>query len=517
MEIKKVLGISEESLIGTVASSIYLGSPTFDEIPFHVRSGCLPALNSYVVDERDSDVILHYGRITSGTEDNPRADPSVLQKNAAYQVGQKDPRPGDKSPHVTRVLKVEVLGEIRLEDDSPTIKEPALLAQTGKGVYELPASLIPWLLNIPDDPDKGLHIGTVQSGKDAVEIILPFETIPRQTLVCGKTGTGKSYFAGVLVEEVVRQGIPAVSFDVLGDLTRATEDLGGRNFRAGMNFRVPYATIGLSEFLGFIPNLTREQSELVSIAYETVSGEALDTLNKEGRVTMPLERLLDEIVAVGASCGQAPVAGRAIQRVRAAVMRNSLLTTRTEEWLVELTEKPMINVFIGHLGQNGRSLVVGASARMLQTLRRRDRVPPFALVLDEAHLLLPSGEHTPSTSVLREMIRTARHDSIGVILITQSPSSMDKNTVLTCNTRVVFALDREDLRLISGALNDLPEEAIARIAKLPKGSAVVSSSPEIMRHSVLVRVRKRRTREGAPTPDMREEVKKWRRQKQTKA
>jgi DNA helicase HerA-like ATPase len=65
------------------------------------------------------------------------------------------------------------------------------------------------------------------------------EAIARHLAVVGKTGVGKSYFVGVLVEELVRHGIPVIAFDVLGDMLKATEDLGGCNFKAGENFRVP--------------------------------------------------------------------------------------------------------------------------------------------------------------------------------------------------------------------------------------------------------------------------------------
>src|SRR5262245_41060565 len=194
MNIKDNLGLTEDVRIGTTASSPFLGSPTFDEVPFHVDSGRLPILYNYVIVERDRPEIVHYGRIKSGTEENSRADPARLQQNQAYQVGQRDPRPGDRSPHVTRVMTVEVLGELQLKDgEEIEFKEPNLLPQTGQGVYVLPTQLIPWLLGLPPSPDDGFHIGSVRSGNEVVEIALRHEVIPRQIAVCGKTGVGKSY------------------------------------------------------------------------------------------------------------------------------------------------------------------------------------------------------------------------------------------------------------------------------------------------------------------------------------
>jgi DNA helicase HerA-like ATPase len=188
------------------------------------------------------------------------------------------------------------------------------------------------------------------------------------------------------------------------------------------------------------------------------------------------------------------------------------LTESTGDWLEEFQTKNIVNVFIGHLSQRDRNLVVGATARMLQMLRKASKVPPFVFILDEAHFFLPAGgELTPSTSVIRELIRTARHDAIGIIIVTQSPSSMDRQVLLTCNTRLVFALDKDDFRVVAGTMGDLPEEIINRIPKLPQGQAVISSGLDIMRHSSIIKIRTRETREGAPTPNLAYEVKIWRR------
>ncbi|MEH2457534.1 ATP-binding protein [Nostoc sp.] len=513
--LKQALYLSENVLLGTTSSSPYLGSPTFEEVPFHVREGRIPALGTYVVIERDKDEIVHYGRIIKGTEDNPRANTSTLQQNQAYQVGSDKTRPGDRSPHVTRVMTIEVLGEIHLDGNHQiTIKEPSLLAQTGQGVYEIPADRIPQLLNTPDTQEGGFYLGEIESGGKSADFILPMEAIARHLAVVGKTGVGKSYATGVLIEELVRHSIPVIAFDVLGDVIHTTEDLGGLNFRAGVNFRVPYSVIGLSEFLGFVPNLTSDQSELVSMAYDSVFTEALQSLEKSGKVNIQIEELLEEIQRAATEFGQGAVGGRAARKVSTVFKRNPLLTTGTESWLEEFAKQPITNVFVGHLSQQQRNLIVGASVRLLQALRKRDRIPPFVFVLDEVHFFLPAGgQTTASTQVIREMIRTARHDAIGVTLITQSPASMDKQVLLTCNTRLVFALDPDDMKLVSGTLGGISDEMISRIPKLPKGTAIMSSSMDIIRHPAQIRIRKRETREGAPTPNIAEEVKKWRQQR----
>ncbi len=97
-------------------------------------------------------------------------------------------------------------------------------------------------------------------------------------------------------------------------------------------------------------------------------------------------------------------------------------------------------------------------------------------------------------------------------MLSQSPSSMDKQILLTCNTRILFALDPEDLRVVAGQLGDLPEENHKRIPRMPRGYGgnyfrtwtlcVIRSSLGYASDPITTHV--------AETPDLREVVEKWR-------
>ncbi len=512
---KSQIDLADCTKLGTTSSSPFSGSPTFDQIPFHIDAGIKPQLGTYVVVEGDDSSVFHYGRIIEGTEENPRADPTQLQKNQAYQVGQQNPRGGDRSPYVTRIMVVEVLGEIHYcpagEVGEYVINEPTSLAQTGKGVFQIPADLIPELLNTPTTLDNGLHIGKVHSADDEVDLILPMEALARHIAIVGKTGVGKSYSVGVLIEELCRLKIPVLAFDVLDDFSKATDKLGGSNLTGGVDFKVPFSLIGSSEFLNFMPNLTKDQQAIIVSAYDHVFGRALDQLDADGNVTLTISDYTNEIVRTANAFGQVKVGTNAVTKAEAAYKRSSVLTVDIQNWIEQLKTKPIVNVFIGKLSQNSRNLLVGAAARIIQTLRRKELIPPCVFILDEAHFFLPSGgASTPSTRIIRELIRTARHDAIGIVLISQSPASMDKQALLTCNTRLIFALDKDDLRTVEGTI-DAPSEVISRIPKQAKGKAILTSGTDIMRHSTTVNIRTRKTPEGAPTPNLAEGARKWRR------
>ncbi|MBO1347933.1 MAG: hypothetical protein EBE86_011265 [Hormoscilla sp. GUM202] len=59
--ISKELSLTDAVRLGTTSSSPYLGSPTFDEVPFHVQ---VAALGTYVIIEFDTDKIIGNNYLT---------------------------------------------------------------------------------------------------------------------------------------------------------------------------------------------------------------------------------------------------------------------------------------------------------------------------------------------------------------------------------------------------------------------------------------------------------------------
>lgn len=516
MSIKQLFNLTEEAKIGDTSSSEFSaegGAPSFDQIPFRVLAGKNPNLNTFVLALRhNNDNVAHYGRVIEGNEMNTKARPADMQQDTAYGMRRTDLRPSEQSPHITRTMQIEILGEIQVTQDKFEVIEPRSLPHTGQGVYEIPASKIPEILNIPTALDKGLFLGYIESGGNKVEFLLPNTAVARHMAILGKTGVGKSYAAGVLMEELYRQKIPILSFDVLGDMETTAKELGGEHLEAGKkDFKIPYSILGLSEFLEFIPNTTTDQRDLIAAAYGEVFDEALRGLDSGQSINVSFKTLVDKVKAIGDHIGSKATVN-AVRRTEAALERTSLLSAQSVQWPELLAKHPLTNIYVGHLDQHQRNLVIGATARILQRLRRRRTVPPFVLFIDEAHLFLPGGTSLPPSSVvLRELVRTARHDNIGIVLLSQSPSSIDRQILLTCNTRMLFALDPEDLRVVAGQLGDLPEASIQRIPRMARGTAVITSGMDILRHPIIIKIREReQTTHVANTPDMSDAVKDWR-------
>ena len=125
-------------------------------------------------------------------------------------------------------------------------------------------------------------------------------------------------------------------------------------------------------------------------------------------------------------------------------------------------------------------------------------------VIDEAHLFVPEGESSPCKQVIREGVRIGRHHGISMILMTQSPVDIDKRAIRQCNTRLVFALEPDQLDAIRGVKADASEELLRSLPKLPRGTCLLSGTYESIRHTIPVKIRLRQTSdsEGGKAPDI---------------
>ncbi|MEJ7652116.1 MAG: ATP-binding protein [Chloroflexia bacterium] len=402
----------------------------------------------------------------------------------------------EDSTTIYRLMDADLIEELA----GAEIRDPQSLPNSGAPVYMATDDEIVRTLGLLQEEGEGLYIGETVGGAN-VRIVLKRQAIQSHMFICGTTGSGKSYAMGVIAEELTAQGLPMVFIDTQDEYSTLVEKLGGKVVQPGTDFTIRVSSLTESELLDLLPAATTElQRDIVARAFSELQQELVsDNIAKFGidQLTARIERVWPLLTTRPDSVSMA------LSRT-ASLKRNPIFGMGMDKADWRKIMHPCMAINCKRLTTTQLQPIATAVLRELQTLRLHDHIPPYVVVLDEAHLFVPDREASACKRIIREGVRIGRHHGICMVLMTQSPADIDKRAIRQCNTRLVFALEPDQLGAIRGAKSDASEEMLRALPKMPRGTCLLSGTYESVKHTIPVRIRLRTTQdsEGGETPDI---------------
>lgn len=489
----------DETPIGTVASDAE--TPTFEAVRVKLKAGRDVRPNTLVrIPVSRSSPATLIGRIRTAHEHNPNEATGAIHLRDTLEMKPSYPRE-EESTTIYRTVEAELVEELYEEDGKKKTRAPQTLPQSGADVFLATDAEIVATLGLATDPGKGLYIGDTVSGT-TTKVILKREAIQRHFFIGGTTGSGKSYAMGVLAEELRKHDLPIVFIDTQDEYAELVKKLGGKVRVPGKDFNIRVSSLTERELISLIPAISDSnlQQNIVGAAFNKLMEELKDGT----RDKFVIDDLVDKIREIG------PDLTKAKDSVEVAARRTGFLKRHDifgegivrENW--PKTMYPCLSIRCKSLTSGSLQTVATAVLRELQDLRLRGFIPPYVAVIDEAHLFVPEGEGSACKQIVREGVRIGRHHGICMVLMTQSPVDIDKSVIRQCNTRMVFALEPDQLDAIRGVKSDASEAMLKALPKMPQGMCLLSGTYESVKHSIPVRVRLRETpdSEGGKTPDI---------------
>jgi len=485
-------------IIGTVVSDER--TPSFSTVLVHLLPGKATRPGELLMVEAQEELLYSVGRVREGREVNPYEAADLSHMRGL--LGLESPSKREDLPRKFRVVSLDLLEELVREGKNPwNLREPQTIVPAGSRVFRATEEIAASVVGFRSSGDGGIDIGTVVGSQNLRVVLDANKVLPRHTLIVGTTGTGKSWLRGVLAEEINTLGIPQVNIDLHGEATEATKELGGQNLIPGQTLTVRLSSLAEPEVIGLTPYLHELHEQIIRRAF-------LELKKKAGPEGFGVDELVREADRVGPLLGAKPPTMNIIE-ARLEALRYIRVIGRGVRWTDLLKPGAFINVDCRGINHSELQAIAGAIGRELLGLRMRGVIPPLVLSIDEAHMFIPYGEESPSSQVLREVIRWGRHYGICLILITPSPTDIDRKTIRITNTRFIFAIEPDQLDALRGVFADTPTEIIDRLPKLEQGTCLLTGSRETVRHALLVKVKARKTTHGGATPNIVGEVRKF--------
>ncbi len=352
-------------------------------------------------------------------------------------------------------------------------------------------------LGIPED---GLYIG-IMDGYD-IKVNLPVKQLmSKHVSVLAKTGAGKSYMAGVLLEEIAEKNLPVVVMDPHGEYAslgvandeekemKFAEKFGiepksyadqVRRFSIEDNNLKLNAKLSPDDIFQCLPvKVSGTQKGLVYSAMRNLGGKdytLTDLINEIS--TLPSQSKWNLISAL-------------------EFLDKTGLFSKTPTKPEELVKEGQVSIIdIKYARPEIQQTIVFKLAQELFSARKSGSVPGFFLLLEEAHTFCPErgfGE-VASSRIIRTIASEGRKFGLSLCVITQRPARVDKNVLSQCNTQVIMKVTNpNDLKAITDSAEGITQGMRDEIRDLPVGSALVIGVTE---QPVLTEIRVRRSKHG---------------------
>jgi len=374
------------------------------------------------------------------------------------------------------------------------IERPAFPPSPGTDVRDAKQDRLADFLGL--DRENGLTIGNVQF-QDVEASLNLTKLFQKHLAVLAKSGAGKSYLAAVLLEELMdrkqEEGqIAAVVMDPHGEYAGFAQDEQYMNRVTVVDaddIQLAAASLTSNRFSRFFPDVRQAQKRALDQVIADLRQERKD---KGGNFTLT--------------------------EIKDRIERRDMNNRTRDVLLTKLDKLDQLNLFKGYNNpaledvKAGKTLIFDLSslhnfrkkqiivdqfARRFFKARRSGRIPPFFLLVEEAHNFAPEGTKKAraiSRSIITNIAREGRkfHASLG--LISQRPAGLSTTALSQCNTHIFLRVTNPyDLQHIEQSSEGITAGVKKMIPGLRVGEAIAVG--EAVNYPTLISIRERRSEE----------------------
>jgi DNA helicase HerA-like ATPase len=358
------------------------------------------------------------------------------------------------------------------------------------------------------DLKKGLHLGNLayQNLEFAPTVD---RLLSKHLAILAMSGAGKSYFVSVLLEELLtrtkEQGrLSVVVVDVHGEYTYLKDlkpkDLGlsSGNFEIehirGSHFQIPVQMLSAEALGSLVADMSsiqvRDLRRVISNLKETMKdGYTLADLIEHIRGDESISKNTREALAGWLiNLDQTRLFGKAAVPSVTNIIRPGKIT------LIDLSD---------FISLKKKQIVVSFLTSELLHLRRREEIPPFLLVLEEAHQFCPESRHELALpkSRIETIAREGRKFHALLCLISQRPVKLSTTVLSQCSNQAILRCTNPyDLDHIGRSSEGIDRSSLDAITTLEIGEALFVG--ETVSVPTFVKIRQRKFEPKSITKDL---------------
>jgi len=415
------------------------------------------------------------------------------------------------------VARVKILGYIHEEAGRREVRRPRSPPLPGTLVRRADDDLLRDLFTL-DEAQIPLRVGSLLHRRN-IQIPISGLELHRHSAILAMTRYGKSYFAGRIIEELLRQGASILTIDAHGDYANMTQDPEGRLHDYYHDKVTVYRPESAEQFEApHVKPLKLSVSgcgfaELRALARITGSLQTiiLRRAIRKARAENPVYTLEDIIEKLEEELDAQKAEGK--ERIARIIMRLEDLDRRgifsTGDLDVQQFFRPqrLSGVFLSGMTDYVQDVIVGMLLRRIFDAKFRKEPwarPPIFIFVEEAHRFAAppdEGGGRFSRDILARIAAEGAKFGVFLTVISQRPRRLDPDILANCsNLAILRVVNAQDQRTIQAASESFSEDLLEDLPALEQGEAVLVGP--YVPVPVMIRTATRETRHGGRTPDI---------------
>ena len=377
------------------------------------------------------------------------------------------------------------------EKEIEKIERMTYPASPGAKVHMVDKEILEIFLGL--DVDKGLNLGTLKVTDIPANISLN-RLVNKHISILAISGGGKSYLTSVLIEELLDRdesyGTPAIILiDVHGEYTYL-KDIPELEKKVSV-FDASYFQISTPNLQAFTYRKYQSQISPVQIRELSKYIKQLKKDNdKSGRFS-----LRDIIKAIENDTNGTKGTKQALIGWLSELDHLGLFGTQENPSMNAITKKQHLTIFNleNEVNIRKKQIMVDYICYRLFLLRRMNKIPPFLLILEEAHQFCPEAAQTQaiSKSIIETIAREGRKFMACLCLLSQRPKKLSTTALSQCNSKMILNIKNPyDLRHLMDSSEAITKEYSDMISSLGVGEMLLMGNA--INYPVFIDIRKRK-------------------------
>ena len=355
----------------------------------------------------------------------------------------------------TRPIKSDVSAYadvIGYRDSRGQLQSPRTPFDTGSHINMANEDLIRHILGLQSDKENGAYMGNLKGHN--LPVFLNIDALVQKHIcILAKTGGGKSYACGVLVEELLKKKVPLVIIDTHGEymsLTKPNKERKEQKNMAKYGIKprdyagqiIGYSPLGSRGDIRHIAldGMNLEAREIIDLLHAKLSGPQVGVLYqaikelKEYKSTYKIRDIIETVNQSKSNAKWNVIASLESLDSIGVFSENGTPTT-------EFVKKGKCSIIsMKGTPPDIQDVVVARITKELFEDRKGGKIPPFLLIVEEAHNYCPERGFgsAVSSNILRTVASEGRKFGMGLCVVSQRPAKVDKNIISQCNTNIIL-------------------------------------------------------------------------------